>query len=101
VRDALDDLNEVVSGIAGSTAPRGAVALLRSAIRSLDDVLRSMAKLPEVPEPKKSIEVKDAVAVLLSDGTKEQRKYTLDLLNVIEEVEERSERVNQYKAVIK
>lgn len=99
IKDAVDDINEAVTVVAASGAPRSAVALLRNAARSLADVLSSIKVEKPAEEEVKTVGVREATAIVLTDSTVAQRKHLADLLRAIEQTEQRNKRIEMYRAL--
>ena len=91
VKECLSDVLEM------DNVSRVAKALLREAMTDLDGVLGSLGEPEEVSVDK--VDVKQAMSIILSESTKEQRDMMLDLLKAIRSAEA-EDLAKQYQELI-
>lgn len=93
IADARDDVTEAMK----MDLPRPCKALLRSAASGLTDVLDSLGTSVE---GEKETGVDEAMAIVLANATKSQRSRMVELLQLLDVVDSRSNRVKQYLALV-
>lgn len=74
-------------------------AMLRIASGNLKEVLASLGEVEQAGEQEMS--VKDAVALVITKATPEQRKQLASTLRAIEAVEQQNQQVEQYQALVR
>jgi hypothetical protein len=79
--------------------PRGAKALIREASSDLGSVLSSLGGGGGDDEEGKSVSVKEAISIVLTKTTEEERERTLTALSAMKRIEQRTKQTSKYRSI--